>query len=470
MTINWTDPVPLRNRALVVALLAAAIGALTIWERHLGPSVSLAALFLLPLLAASPFLSRWALLATAIGIAVERELFGPYAWDDKLWVRFSLNMLAYTGVALFAGELVRNRRVTVALLKKNQLETLLRSDAEREARALVESSPAAVLTVNREGKIAMANKAAGRLLGFRERSPEGEAIERYIPILAKLLKSKQAVTLVRTVVEANGKRQNGETFFSQIWVSLYETSSGPRLAAIMSDATEHLRDREESGLRQLLSSSRIIARAVSHEIRNLAGAAGVLYSNLINAPGHRSSADFDALGRVIEGVLKLSSGALQQDDEEEVLEGIDVTGVLEELRMIITPTFEASGAGLEWEIGEDLPNVRANHSGLLQVCINLAQNSCRALKDWPEGRLRVTVYQLPGLVLVRFSDNGPVMGSGDRIFQPLQPGASSAGLGLFISRAIIRAFGGELRHTERPGECTFVIELPAVEFLEDGDV
>jgi two-component system sensor kinase FixL len=465
MAIDLTDPIPLRKRALILALCALAVAALTVCERMAGPSIPLGPLFLLPLLVAAAFLTRWMIFAAALAVALERELFGPFPWDEKVFVRLSFSMVAFAGAGLFAGELVRNR----ALLLKHQEEAMRRSDAEREARALVESSPAAVLTINSEGNVAMANEAARRLLGFSEGSPEGEAIDKYIPILGKLLKSKRALKTMGTVVEANGRRLGGETFLSQIWVSLYETSSGPRLAAILSDTTEQLRDREESGLRQLLSSSRIIAGAVSHEIRNLAAAASVLYNNMNSGANHRGGADFEALGRVIESVLKLSSEELQRDDDDEVLEGIEVGEVLEELRMISTPSFEESGARLEWEVGEGLPHVRANHSGLLQVFINLAQNSCRALEGCPQGRLRVSAYQLTGVVVVRFCDNGPGMQSVDRIFQPLQPGASSTGLGLFISRAIIRTFGGELHHTQRPGECTFIIELPAVEVAESAD-
>jgi signal transduction histidine kinase len=107
--------------------------------------------------------------------------------------------------------------------------------------------------------------------------------------------------------------------------------------------------------------------------------------------------------------------------------------------------------------------VRADHSGLLQVFINLAQNSCRALKGRPEGQLQIRADRLSGeSVVVRFTDNGPGISPADRMFQPLQSGASSTGFGLFISRAIIRTFGGELHHTQQPGECCFVVELPTV--------
>src|SRR5207253_10204948 len=131
------------------------------------------------------------------------------------------------------------------------------------------------------------------------------------------------------------------------------------------------------------------------------------------------------------------SAELSESSEED-FEGIDVSVLLQELRTIISPTFEEANTGIDWEMAEALPHVRAGHSGLLQVCLNLAKNSCSALQGTPEGRLRVSAYGLTGSVVVRFSDNGPGVSSAETLFRPFQAGASSTGLGLFVSRAIIR--------------------------------
>ena len=58
-------------------------------------------------------------------------------------------------------------------------------------------------------RIARANNAACRMLGFTEGSPEGEPVDRYIPLLARLQESPQAARLMRTMVEASGHRRNG---------------------------------------------------------------------------------------------------------------------------------------------------------------------------------------------------------------------------------------------------------------------
>jgi C4-dicarboxylate-specific signal transduction histidine kinase len=184
--------------------------------------------------------------------------------------------------------------------------------------------------------------------------------------------------------------------------------------------------------------------------------------------GIHDSADYQALGTVIESVQKLSSSDLSDFGEEGLEESVDVPGVLRELRTIIAGDFADASVEIEWEVAEEVPLVRASRSGLLQVLLNLAQNSCAVLEGRLNGCLKITAYSLPESVLIRFSDNGPGLSSAERLFQPFQPGASSTGLGLFVSRAVIRTFGGELHHTQRPGDCAFIIELPPAAANENG--
>jgi two-component system, LuxR family, sensor kinase FixL len=461
MAIDLTGPVSRVQRFYVVISCALGIAAIAAADRYSGRMIPPGGFYLLPLAIAAAFVSRWSIFVLALATAVVSEYFGPYEWGPETPQRLAFSILAFTGVGLFAGELARNRRMAIALLQKTQEEARLRLDTVTEMRALLESSPVGYLTVDSQGKIGMANAAACRLLGFTADSPEGDPIEQYIPTLARLLESRQVVSLMQTMFEASGRRRTGEAFFSQAWVSSYNDTSGPRLAVVLSDVTEQIRNREESGLKQLLSNSRIVAGAVSHELRNLAAAASVLQHNLRKHANLNENRDFQALETVLESILKLSSTELAGASEE-VLDGLHVGDLLEELRTIISPSLEEAGIDAIWEIEESLPPVRANRSGLLQVFLNLTQNSRSALHNTPHGLVRVVAYFLDGSVVIRISDNGPGISSAERLFQPFQPGASSAGLGLFVSRAIIRTFGGELHHLQPAGECSFIIELPAI--------
>ena len=152
-------------------------------------------------------MSRWAIFCLAIVTALIAEYYGPNPWGPESIQRLALAVVAFTDGGLFAGELARNRRITIALLRKTQEEARVRLDAVTEMRALLESSPVGLITVDSDGKIGMANAAASGLLGFTSGSPEGQPIENYIPVLDKLLRSPQAVSLMQTKVEAGGRRR-----------------------------------------------------------------------------------------------------------------------------------------------------------------------------------------------------------------------------------------------------------------------
>jgi two-component system, LuxR family, sensor kinase FixL len=67
------------------------------------------------------------------------------------------------------------------------------------------------------------------------------------------------------------------------------------------------------------------------------------------------------------------------------------------------------------------------------------------------------------LVVVRLYDTGPGVAQPDDLFKPFQPGAHSHGLGLYISRAILRSHGGNLRYEPQPAGSCFMVELWPVE-------
>ncbi len=102
----------------------------------------------------------------------------------------------------------------------------------------------------------------------------------------------------------------------------------------------------------------------------------------------------------------------------------------------------------------------ADPHGLMQVFLNLAQNSLRAVAEGPVRELEITVYSGEQRVLVFFQDSGPGVEAPERLFQPFQAGADGSGLGLYISRAIVRSYGGDLRFDPSARGGRFVVELP----------
>jgi signal transduction histidine kinase len=260
-------------------------------------------------------------------------------------------------------------------------------------------------------------------------------------------------------MQCRGVRGNGEVFLANVFFSTYNTAPGPRLAALVVDASEDMRDREESNLEQLLAGSRILVGAVSHEIRNVCGAITIMHENLVRSGILSGNQDFEALGSLVETLNRIASMELTQSSNRPQAAIIDLSGALDDFRIVLEPCCHEADISLHWDIPKELPAVWADRHRLLQVLLNLTQNSEHALRDAKVRRIDISAAVGKGVVSVRVTDTGPGISSVPKLFQPFQQGAESTGLGLYLSRAFVRSFRGELRHDPSMPGCSFVIEL-----------
>ena len=270
--VSWYAP-ERRTRSLTFAYLAIVLIALV--DYFVKPNIGLGWLYFFPLLVAAGYLSRAQIVEVALVCAALREAFSPFPHNVESIPRSAMVWLAFSGVGLFMREVALNRLQTVehmAQLKSEidlrEQEVRRREDAERQLEALVESSPAAIVTIDEIGTIELSNEAANKLLHVTAALP-GQNIGRFIPEATVIQRRMGETSTIRTAVECRGVREDGQFFLGQLWMSRFRTHKGPRLAVIISDASEQLRDREEVGLEQSLANSRILVSAVSHEMRNL---------------------------------------------------------------------------------------------------------------------------------------------------------------------------------------------------------
>jgi PAS domain S-box-containing protein len=341
-----------------------------------------------------------------------------------------------------------------------------RRAAEEQLEFLIESSPAAVLTMTAEGEILLANPAAHRLLGVGENFLPGKRIARYVPALASVPVDETS-KIFRTEMQTRGQKESGEVFLASVFFSTYATPAGSRLSALIVDASEHLREREEASLQQLLAGSRILVAAVSHEVRNVCGAIGMMHENLVRNESLKGNQDFEALGSLVQTLSKIASLELKQSASSAEPSSADLNEVLTDLRIVLEPYCEESEIQLGWNVPGNLPFVQADRHSLLQVLLNLTKNSQRALESVPRKSIEISVSPRPAGISIRFTDNGPGIPPGKKLFQPLQKGADATGLGLYLSRAFMRSFRGDLRHDPQHPGCSFVLDLAMAAGLVD---
>src|SRR5215472_10045292 len=207
MSQSWSDSVrrmmrdPLstiyapenRTRLLLTsALLGTVIAAIDWWTE---PYISLGFLYLFPIMLVGGFLSRKSLVVIALICAVLDFSNLP---KNETPVHVIFSFAGFVGTGLFISELVRNRRI---MARKHQGDLMkLRQEAEEQLQTLVESSPAAIVTIDLSGQILLANEAAQQLLAPDSRSLQGQDISSYLPALRTVIQT-QATRVFRTTLE-----------------------------------------------------------------------------------------------------------------------------------------------------------------------------------------------------------------------------------------------------------------------------
>jgi len=473
------------SHRLTVTCAATVMIVATAWVDWVVPDTSMGFLYLIPILLAAPALRGYEILATALVCGYLREAFdplqsalgphplhSPFVLDPRLWVAGSYPRLivaasGFAATGFFVSELNSRRRLLSAHLEEREEQMRLRREAELQVRTLIETSPLAILTLNPAGRVALANESARQLLGFESGALQGEDVTPYLPILTRMLHSHHSGNNIRTNVECRGLRRTGDVFLAHVWLSTYRTSEGPALAAVVWDGSENLRDREGAGLDSMMATSRVLIGAMSHEIRNLASAAGAAYSALADREPVAQNEQYQALGSLIQGLEKIAATGLRMASSHEAVVA-DLGTVLDETRIVIEPSLREAGITAVWEVSDGLPLVQADHHALLQAFINLARNSVEALENCARKEIRIAASLERDLVVVRFRDSGPGVAHPEELFQPFQPGAHSFGLGLYITRAILRAHGGGLRYEAAETGSCFAVELWPVENGVDG--
>ncbi|HXQ27915.1 MAG TPA: ATP-binding protein [Gemmatimonadales bacterium] len=445
-----------RARLLVLALVVIAGVAVTDWLTK--PYLSLGFLYLFPIIVVAGFLSRAQTVAIALLCAVLQEAFSNLPEHEAI-VRLILSSAGFVGTGLFAGEAVRSRHKVLRQVAELEDQVRLRRDAEEQLRVLVESSPAAIVVINSTGRIELGNEAALNLFEPDGSTLVGRSISAYLPALAGAVTTYPSLVF-RTAMQCRGQRGDGETFLAGVWFSTYTTISGRRLAAVIVDLSEDLHSREDLSLDRVFQHARIVVSAMTHEIRNLSGAARIVHRNLAQVRALEQNEDFRALNTLIQGLENLSTFELRSPQGPTAAE-VELNSVLDEVRILIAAAYRDASIRIDWRIPERLGVVWADRYGLIQVFLNLARNSQRAMQETDIKCLRVTVLEDGRAVVIRFEDTGSGIAAPETLFRPFQRHPGS-GLGLFVSRAVMRSFGGDLVHEPSARGSCFVVVMPLV--------
>lgn len=440
--------------------------ALVVVEWYYRFDYSLGVLYAIPVLMASAVVNRWQIVAVGLLAAMVRAPFTPAASSFELLLKFVMAATAYVGTGLLVVEVSNNRRRVLETLTRLQLEQELRRRAEEQLRTLADSSPAAIVTLDATGRALAANRAAHDMLGADAGRLLGANIAAQVPMFAEALRSSSTETGVRASTAGWGRRLDQQLFPLRTWFSVYGHHDARRLAAIVVDMSEEVRERERESFQHLVDGSRLLAGAVSHEIRNFCSAISVVCSNLRSRTALRGDRDFDRLVSLVGRLLQLASFELRNIAGSKEPRS-DLRTVIDQLRVVIEPDWESVGGQVSWQAPERLPLVAMDAHDLLQIFLNLCQNSLRAAGATSAPCLVVSVEPADDEVVIRFAGNGPGVASPETLFH--LPAARSAngdaGLGLYVARELARSLGGNLEYRRSGHGAEFRVSVPVVPTL-----
>src|SRR5262249_15816579 len=192
--------------------------------------------------------------------------------------------------------------------------------------------------------------------------------------------------------------------------------------------------------------------------RNLSSAVAIAHTNLARIPTLENNSDFESLGRLIGGLQRLASAELMPATRA-AQEGMPLNTIFDDLRIVLQTAAEETGTRLDWQLPDDLPSIRADRQGLFQVFLNLSHNSFRAMQESEERVLTIAARADDNAVTIRFHDTGIGVHHPEQLFKMFHSNNNSSGIGLYISRAILRSYGGDLRYESTDSGACFAIEL-----------
>jgi signal transduction histidine kinase len=243
-----------------------------------------------------------------------------------------------------------------------------------------------------------------------------------------------------------------------------------RVATHFNQMTGVLRDRaEEQG--RFAAAGELLA-GVAHEVNNPLMAIAT-HAELRLADGDLSDearVEMQSILRQARRAAKLLRGLLRfVRAGEKRAAHVNLNDVVRSAIDLVSYRFAVDEISIEGRLDPSLPPVHGDANRLEQVLVNLLSNaldSLRAVK--PPRRLVVDSFVDDGRVCVAVTDNGPGVAPeiAARLFRPFATtkGRRGTGLGLYISRQLIREAAGDLGLdlTPAPGRgARFLLWLPA---------
>ena len=357
--------------------------------------------------------------------------------------------------------------------------------------ALLESASQAIVVVDREGRIVLANRRAGEMFGYAVEELLGAGIELLVPESKRAAHGRQRDEYFQRPrarpmgigLDLSGRRKDGAEFPVEVSLSSVETEEGNFGIAFVSDISVRKTLEHQLVHAQKMEAVGRLAGGVAHDFNNMitviAGYNRMILDELTTIDPLRGYAEeiLKAADRAAALTNQLLTFSRRQIMRSRVIDLNAVIGQTENmLRRLIGEDIQ-----LVMSLGADTGNIRTDPHHIEQAIVNLAVNARDAMPLG--GRLTIETSNTeidetyakthmgvqPGeFVLIAVSDTGHGMDPVTRqnIFEPFfttKPRGKGTGLGLATVYGMVKQSGGDIWVYSEPGQgTTFKLYFPRV--------
>lgn len=363
---------------------------------------------------------------------------------------------------------------------------------EERFRRVVEAAPSAMIMVNQEGQITLANQQAEKTFGYPREELLGCPIEMLVPERLRsghqgfrhdYLCDPQARPM-GAGRELFGRRKDGSEVPVEIGLSPIHTSKGLLVLASIVDITERklaeleaARQRHDLAHLARVTALGELSSSLAHELTH------PLTAILSNAQAAQrfladDDVDLDEVREILNDIVTQDQRAgdvihslrlmLKKGELQEHCDDVDLNEVIRDVVNLMRSDLINRNVTLDTDLAQKLPAITGDRVQLQQVLLNLALNGCEAMADYnsSERRLLIASQSENGAVRVSVADRGSGIPEEkmqqvfERFFTTKKEGM---GLGLSVCRTIIDAHRGKIWATNDAGcGATFHFSLPIV--------
>jgi two-component system sensor kinase FixL len=393
----------------------------------------------------------------------------PRPADDHdlpaLWIAVAL-----LGISLLL--LLREATATRAWTRRaaHAAETALPASPWPSIRGVLDALPVAVVLLDEQGDIAVANMASASLFRCPRDAMAGRSLQSFVPCHG-VASDRERYALAN---------DGTETPVVVVLRVMHVDGRAMRLA-ILEDVSERRRGQAEATLQrnELAHLSRVkvigeLSGALAHELTQPLAA---ILTNAEAAQRMMDRTPMDAaevreiLSDIVESdhraidVIRRLRAWMRKDHNAFV--PLEANAILVGATHLMRTTLTGRGVTMQMQLASDLPQVFGDHVQLEQVLVNLIINACDAMEGVPFSQATIVASSwLDAYDRVHLSveDQGTGIAASiaDSLFEPFETTKQQGmGLGLSVCRTIVQAHGGTIhaRNNAGPG-ATAWIELP----------